>query len=191
MSCCGQPKDKAPANSKPLPPQPGPIVAQPTFQPGLEKPQFFQQPSISPPPAVHANAFNANAFSANGFQQPGQPSWGQSPSPPLASDFGTLNNSPMPSTTPTFNGSTYNGSTFNVNSGFSSMSQPFMLPKSAHSGHMSVSTSPQPMGQTLTGGQAQDEGKMSISIDFGAHICHCADFYSHFARRYHFLWCCK
>jgi hypothetical protein len=189
MSCCGSPKDSAPANSKPQTQHTGPIVTQPTFQPGLEKPQFFQQPSISPPPAVHAN----NSFTVNGFQQPGQPAWGQSPSPPLANDFGTLtNSSPMPSTTPTFNnGSTYNGSTFNVNSGFSSMSQPMMLPRSAHMGHMSISTSPAPVVQQLTGSQAQDEGKMSISIDFGAHICHYAHSYSHFALRYHFLWCCK
>jgi hypothetical protein len=183
MSCCGEPKVNAPANREPQSQQPTrPIVTQPNFQPGLEKPQFFQQPSISPPPAVYANA-----FTANGLQQPGQPAWGQSPSPPLANDFGTLTNSPMPSTTPTFNGSTYNGSTFNVSSGFSSMSQPLMRPTSAHSRHMSDSTPPL-MGQA---GPAQDEGKMSISIDFGAHISHYAHSYSHFAFRYHFLWCCK
>jgi len=187
MSCCGEPKTNAPANSNPRPQPTGPIVTQPTSQPGLEKP-FFQQPSISPPPAVHANA-----FTVNGFQQPGQPAWGQSPSPPLANDFGTLTNSPMPSNTPTFNGSTYNGSTFNVNNGFSSMSQPFMRPTSSHSPDISVSTpaltSTSLMGKT--GGQIQDEGKMSISIDFGTYICHYAHSYSHFALRYHILWCCK
>ena len=180
MSCCGEPKTNAPTNSKPQSQPTGPIVTQPTFQPGLEKPQFFQQPSISPPPAVHTNTFTGNAF-----QQPRQPAWGQSPSPPLTNDFGTLTNSPMPSNTPTFSGTpTFNGSTFNVNSGFSSLSQPLVRPTSgsAHSRSMSVSAQ---------GGQAQDEGKMSISIDFGAHICRYADSYSHYALRYHFLWCCK
>jgi hypothetical protein len=48
------------------------------------------------------------------------------------------------------------------------MNQPLMRPPSA-----SVSTTPPATSRLMgqPGAQAQDEGKMSISIDFGTHIC--------------------
>jgi len=168
MSCCGEPKDKPGAsNSKPQAIPNGHVTTQPGLHPGLEKPQFYQQPSLSPPPAAHTNPFGANNFQV-AQQQTGQTAWGNSPSPPPMNDFGSMNTA----TTQTYNGSTYNGSTFNVQNGFSSVNQPLMHLSAAHTPQMSLSSSPMGnqttnMGQLST--QIQDEGKMSISIDFGAY----------------------
>ncbi|KAF8970592.1 hypothetical protein BDZ97DRAFT_1790034 [Flammula alnicola] len=164
MSCCGEPKENGLTNNV-KPQAMGPIVNQPTLQPGLEKPQYFQQPSISPPPPAFANTFSANGFQQTPQQQPG--AWSQSPSPPPVNDFGALQNAGTPPPPSTFNGSTtYNGSTFSVTNGFSSMNQPLMRPSSAHSPHMSISTPP-PGQMNQHNPAVQEEGKMSISIDFG------------------------
>lgn len=58
---------------------------------------------------------------------------------------------------PTYNGTTYNGSHFDVANGFSSMNS-IPRPPSVHSPNLSP-PKPKPL--------IQDEGKMSISIDFG------------------------
>ncbi|PPQ68984.1 hypothetical protein CVT25_009169 [Psilocybe cyanescens] len=160
MSCCGEPNNNNPAANRALPQHTGgTIVNQPGYTPGLEKPQYFQQPSISPPPAIHANAFSANGQQHQTIQQQ-QTGWGQSPSPP-PNDFGQMNGA---STNTTFNG-TYNGASFNVNNGFSASNTPLMRPGSAHTPSMSISTPPPP--NALPNAPVQDEGKMSISIDFG------------------------
>lgn len=146
LSCCGQAKiqQNGATNSQPPLLTGSTVTSQPSLHPGLNN--AFQQPSISPPPPALPNA--------NGFQQ--QPSWGQSHSPPLMNEFGA---SPLsqPTAVSTFNGTTYNGSHFNIANGFSSINQPIPRPTSAHSPH-----SPPQLNVPI-----QDEGKMSISIDFG------------------------
>ncbi|KAF9558515.1 hypothetical protein CPC08DRAFT_743329 [Agrocybe pediades] len=166
MSCCGEPKDVSGMN-RPQPFQVAPVTTQPGFNPTMQQPQSFQQPSIPPPPPVHANGFGTT----NGLRQQ-QTGWSQSASPPPTNDFAQLNQHLTgPGMNPT-NGSTYNGSSFNVNSGFSSINQPLMRPGSAHSPHMSMTTPPPlstspPLGIPQGTAPVQDEGKMSISIDFG------------------------
>ncbi|KAF8154010.1 hypothetical protein B0H34DRAFT_74131 [Crassisporium funariophilum] len=175
MNCCGEPKDGPNATNNQRPQHAGPVVNQPIYHPGLEKPQYFQQPNISPLPVAHTNAFPQNGLQQS-YQQPGsyqQAGWSHSPSPPPLNEFGGMNAASatlLQSNTPTFTGSTYNGSNFSVANGFSSMNQPLVRPPSAHSPHMSLSTpgmttSPSPLGQPNA--TIQDEGKMSISIDFG------------------------
>ncbi|KAH9476914.1 Heat shock 70 kDa protein 12B [Psilocybe cubensis] len=161
MSCCGEPKDANPPQNRALPQHTGgTIVNQPGYTPGLEKPQYFQQPSISPPPAIHANAFSVNGQQQQIIQQQ-QTGWGGSPSPPPMNDFAQMNGA---STNTAVNG-TYNGASFNVNNGFSASNAPLMRPGSAHNRNMSISTPPLPNSQSIV--PAPDEGKMSISIDFG------------------------
>ncbi|KAF9463313.1 hypothetical protein BDZ94DRAFT_1282511 [Collybia nuda] len=147
MSCCGEPKDEAqnrqPQNGYPsntiTNQQPGPHIM-------VEKP-LFQQPTIVSPPPTHGTP---------------QPAWGQPTfSPPPVNDFGGYD----PVSSLTLSGSTYNGS-----SGFASMHEPLMRPGSAHQpmygagsmgGQHRMSPPPKPASPPL------DEGKMSISIDFG------------------------
>jgi hypothetical protein len=59
---------------------------------------------------------------------------------------------------PTFTGTTYNSSHFDAGNGFPAMNQPITRPQSSLSPHSSPPQSKTPI---------QDEGKMSISIDFG------------------------
>ena len=116
------------------------ITSQPTFK---NQPSYgFQLPSISPPPAVH------NALPQNNFQQP------------LMTEFGGTSLSQATTTVPTFTGTTYNGSLFDVANGFSSVNHAIARPQSSHSLH---SPPPQP-NATI-----QNEGKMSVSIDFGVY----------------------
>jgi hypothetical protein len=147
MSCCGEAKEKDATNGQvqhTSQPAYNTIISQPAFKsqptyPGHE----FQPPSVSPPPAVHPNAFPQNTFR-----------------PLLMNEFGAM--PPSQTTTavhvPTFTGTTYNGSNFDVANGFSSINQSIARPPSSHSPH-----SPPPQTDTTI----QDEGKMSISIDFG------------------------
>lgn len=158
MSCCGEPNDGV-QNT-----QPQNTYAQNTItnqQPGphmvLEKP-LFQQPTISSPPPTHGTP---------------QPAWGQQTfSPPPVNQFGgydPASSPPPPALSHTYSGSTYNGS-----SGFGAMHEPLMRPGSAHQpmygagimgGQNRMSPPPKPMSPPL------DEGKMSISIDFGMSCC--------------------
>jgi hypothetical protein len=156
MSCCGEPANKV------VPQQPthvhhATVTQQPGLHPGLEKPQMFQQPMIPTPPPAHAQ---------NGAPAP----WGQSFSPPPVNQFGGYTPSP-----PQVNGQSYNGSIFNASSGFSSMNEPLVRPGSAHHPtystgspppHMSIGSSPPPKAVS----PPPDEGKMSVSIDFGTSL---------------------
>lgn len=150
MGCCGEPNDgQPPTNSGTTAYNAGTITSQPTGQPMMAQTTGFQQPSLASPPAVHSTG--------NGMQQ-GTP-WGQSASPPPASQFGGYGGSPsppLPASTP------LNGSVFNGSSGFSS-NEPLMRPPSAA---QSSRMSPAPNNQLNTTTVA-DEGKMSVSIDFG------------------------
>lgn len=169
MSCCGEPKgkDDAPTNGATRQ-MAGTISTQPGFQPGLEKPATFHQPSLSPPPQAHSNTFATNGFQEAQFQQHLlQQQSG-------LNDFGALqmqqNTGPggLPPGAGFANGmQTYNGSTFNVANGFSAANQPLVRPSSSHSPGLSLSTLPTQYTGTPNK-VAPDEGKMSISIDFGA-----------------------
>ncbi|PPR00589.1 hypothetical protein CVT26_009864 [Gymnopilus dilepis] len=164
MSCCGEPNTKNNATNRVQPQSTGTVVNQPGYAPSMAQPQFFQQPSISPPPPAQVNTFGAN-----GFQQTlQQPAWSHAATPPPMNDFGqvTANNtgSAMHGTMGTFNG-TYNGSSFNVANGFSSVGPPLAHPGHSHSPSMSMSTSPPPPRPPSA--PPQDEGRLSISIDFG------------------------
>lgn len=154
MSCCGEPKDSYNDNAnRQMPPSNGYVTQQPGLQPGLEKP-FFQPPAISSPPPVHT-------FSPNGYGQ--QSPWPQnSPSPP-------------PGAQQPVYGHPVNG--YSVN-------DPIIRPPSTHQAtftpppgsHMSMSMSPPPLSISPSSPQntqpSADEGKMSISIDFGEHKRH-------------------
>lgn len=179
--CCGQSKtDTVVTNRQPLL-NGGLITNQPTFHP--QPNNVFQQPSLSPPPVAHPNTFSPNGFQQqNGFQhqsgfqqqvgfqqqnsfQQQQPAWGQSHSPPPMNEYGATPIS-QATTLPTFTGTTYNGSQFDAASGFSPMNQPITLPKSLQSPHSPPPQLNAPVPRS-NAPPIQDEGKMSISIDFG------------------------
>ncbi|KAF9529066.1 hypothetical protein CPB83DRAFT_790568 [Crepidotus variabilis] len=177
MSCCGTPKDKSGVTNKGQVPQPtgAPVTTQPGFTPGLEK-QLFQQPNLSPPPQAFLNSNGQNGSfmqQHTGGQQGGNltPQWTGSPSPPPGqhmmnpSDYGTLNTA---STATAYNGSTFNGSSFNAQTGsFVGSPQMGMVTPPP------LAATPLPgqgrLAAQITGQQqpAADEGKMSVSIDFG------------------------
>ena len=156
VSCCGQAKDQpGVTNSQPfLGAGPGIIDSQPAYQPVLNyNNNGFQPPSIPTPPVTHHDH--------NSFQ-------------PQMREFGAA--SPPPPQQPTLNGLSYNGqrassplqqtfsgSTFNNASNFNSITQTITRPPSSHSPH-----SPPP--QVNAPAPIKDEGKMSISIDFGVYL---------------------
>jgi hypothetical protein len=155
MSCCGQARDPNENNNRAVAPtqiinqQPGPL-------PALEKP-YFQTPSVSPPPAVHPSPYGQNGSFAQ------QPSWtSHSPSPPPMNQFGTPPpGSPPPTTSFSLNGRIGDSiirpsSSFQAGHGMggnltSSLSGSFTTPQ--------IKTEGSNFGA--------DEGRMSISIDFG------------------------
>ncbi|KAG6856846.1 hypothetical protein H0H87_012904 [Tephrocybe sp. NHM501043] len=154
MGCCGDPIDKS-APQKVEPYNPGIVTQQPGPHPGLEKPPAFQQPTISTPPPTHT--YNGAAPAP----------WGQ----PMQSQVDQFGGYPM-GVTPPVNVQSYpgNGSMFTAPSGFGAMNEPILRPGSAH--HRSVSSgsppymvvSP-PLPKAIS--PPPDEGKMSVSIDFG------------------------
>lgn len=157
----------------------------------------FQPPSVPSPPVAHPHDHNpfANTFQPpmrefgaaspqqtgptfTGTTYNGQPPFQQTVVPTFT---GTSYNGQPPSQQHTFTGTTYNGqppmrefgassppqqtavpnftgTTYNGGSNFNSINQSITRPKSSHSPH-----SPPPQVNT----PIQDEGKMSISIDFG------------------------
>ncbi|OCB85968.1 actin-like ATPase domain-containing protein [Sanghuangporus baumii] len=166
MGCCGEPLNKyddkqnlnAPNNVYPTNQQPSP-------HPGAlyHEKQQFRPPSIpSPPPAQQFGA--QIAVNGSGFlQQPWQQQMPPSSSPPLPSSSGAFNPyqlSTSPSPPPAsaqFSGTTLNGmaqtGSFQAGSRYSSA----MMMTSRVEGSVKSSNA----------GPAIDEGKMSVSIDFG------------------------
>ena len=151
MGCCGEPitAENATSNRPQAYPQNAITNQQPTPQPGLEK-FLFQQPTIPSPPPVHSQL-------QSGTPQP--PSWGVTPFP-----------YPSPPSPPA-------QSSFNSSSAFLS-NEPLLRPSSAHQSTYgtspSISTAHLSLGQRMaspplpkTSSPPPDEGKMSISIDFG------------------------
>lgn len=157
MSCCGEPKDKV-QNT-----QPQNIYAPNTItnqQPGPhmmpEKP-LFQQPTVPSPPPIHGTP---------------QAAWGQQTfSPQPVNQFGdyySASSPPPPSLSHTYSGSTYNGA---GSSGFGSMHEPLMRPGSAHQSMYGAGTMGGQNHMSPPPKPPLDEGKMSISIDFGMSSC--------------------
>jgi hypothetical protein len=148
MSCCGEPDSKAnQAKNRPTPAPNQGISQQPSATPGLhyEKPGF-QQP-------VEGLAAPAPTYPPNGLLQ--QPAGGQYP----------VHNSPQPGfnpyppSNPTASSSTYPYGSTNttlVNPQYSPLS------RGDTTSPISAASIPQPMVLPNA-----DEGKMSISIDFG------------------------
>lgn len=153
MGCCGDPVDAAPQQQT-THAHYGTITQQPGLQPGLEK-AVFQQPTILTPPPAHG---------ANGAPAP----WGQSYTPQPVNQFGGYTSPPLT------NGQSYNGSMFNGSSTFASSNEPLARPGSAHHSHQpsfgSGSPPPQIPAFPKVASPPPDEGKMSISIDFGIFI---------------------
>ncbi|KAF8890667.1 hypothetical protein BD779DRAFT_1438377 [Infundibulicybe gibba] len=155
MSCCGEPSDgtKAPENRSL--PQNGLVDQQPGLQPaiGLEKPVAFHHPTISTPPPVQ---YGQNT------------GWGQSPTPiptPGMAQFGGYtpsNSPPLPmGAMPSYGGSNFTGSDTST----------LVRPPSAFTGHSGFGmATPPPMSPPppqQNSAPLPDEGKMSVSIDFG------------------------
>ncbi|KAF9006946.1 hypothetical protein BDQ17DRAFT_1423037 [Cyathus striatus] len=158
MGCCGQPDttENIGANRH-MEHVAGTISTQPAPHPGFDQPNIFQHPTIATPPPVHSVA-------QNGFDHA---TWNQTPSPPI-NQLNALHtgNSGLQASAPTYTGSSY------LPDGVSSLSSnaPLMRPDSAYL--PSVTLPPIPMAGSLSGVQQgqlppPDEGKMSVSIDFG------------------------
>jgi hypothetical protein len=142
MGCCGEPNDSSKGLTNGAASHNHAIInQQPVPQPGLGKPSI-QSPSIPSPPL----AYNSGQ---NGFQYP---------------PASNLTHSTPP---PQFNPSTYNGSVTNY-----SLNEPLRSNSPPHRGS---TISPMPMLPAIMGtssaqGQSSsspDEGRMSVSIDFG------------------------
>ncbi|KAI0270643.1 actin-like ATPase domain-containing protein [Gloeopeniophorella convolvens] len=153
MSCCGTSRTEGNTKSAPIygTLQPFPITQQPTGHPGInpfpETKQSVPPSTVSPPPPVHPYPY------ANGNQSPPPPSTvthGSAPSPPpLTSQFGGYNRT----------------STVDVTGSLS----PFRRPSPSYPapGNPNLLTTYQPsMAMPITS-PTTDEGKMSVSIDFG------------------------
>lgn len=178
MGCCGEPNDDAAANATNPPPPMGIVTNQPTGHPGLEKPQGFLQPSISPLPSAQ--------LYGNGQQQA---SWTQTPVPTTPVDlhvqqFGAYPSSPPPGSA-TLNGSPAYSATYSLNDSI-------MRPAVAHGRNFSVN-SVNPQLPNMSSTPSYDEGKMSISIDFGMYFSYSRIRPSspQLIIRNDLLWCCE
>ncbi|KAF8642917.1 hypothetical protein AX16_009305 [Volvariella volvacea WC 439] len=150
MSCCGQPKNEGQVPTNRMPPAPAPafVNTQPAFQPQPEfKPAAFQQPGLTSPPPTHAFP-HVNGI--NG-QINGQPGWTPSTSspPPGAMAPAITGSSQIQSS---YTGTTYNPNVFTPNG-------TIVRPPNA--------VSPGAQFSQLQSAPPPDEGKMSVSIDFG------------------------
>ncbi|EKM76218.1 hypothetical protein AGABI1DRAFT_45220 [Agaricus bisporus var. burnettii JB137-S8] len=157
MPCCGGKKDDAPSNRERM--QAREIVTtQPTAQPVLEKPGSaqsvgYQQPFASPPPAILTD------HNVNGCNNPAIPPWGQAPSPPIQSLYGSPS-PPIPSPPlGKFTNHNYN-STGNINALLRPQSATYHPTMNGQAASMSSSP-------PIEFSRGTDEGKMSVAVDFG------------------------
>jgi hypothetical protein len=189
VSCCGQAKDQpGVTNTQPfLGAGPGIIDSQPAYQPVLNYNNGFQPPSIPTPPVTHPPSHDHNTVS-NGFQPPmrefGAASPPQQAGPTITATYNGQPqfraSSPFQQTgVPTSMSNFSNGSNY-----FNSINQSITRPASAQSPH-----SPPP--QVNAPIPIQDEGKMSISIDFGVYTLYVTLCHPLILFRYNILWCCK
>ena len=188
VSCCGQAKDE-PANSQPyLGAGPGIIDSQPAYQPVLNyNNNGFQPPNVPTPPVAHP--YDHNAFlnqapmrefgAVSPSQQTAVPSTFTGTTYNNGSNFNTISHSiarpqsthsPPPNqppmrefgaVSPSQQPSTFTGATYNNGSNFNTLNHTITRPQSSQSPH-----SPPPK----INGSIQDEGKMSVSIDFGVYL---------------------
>lgn len=186
MSCCGEPVNKNKEDTNRVVPfNIQSINQQPSPHPGaqFQEKAAFQHPGILSPPPTHQ--YNGNTYGQNNvaqpqvltaWAQPGQPT----PSPPPVNQFNSFvpPTSPLlPPSTPTNNASnTYNGSA----NGYAPLTHPSPVqsfPYRADTTSPAASIAVPPM--TATSSQP-DEGKMSVSIDFGK----CLYKISHFTHKF-------
>lgn len=173
MGCCGESReDPIPEEGNRITPfkEGGPIAQQPSSQstPQWQEKASFQPPSLStPPPALQ--------YGQNGQNQLHQP-WAQQPATPF--NPYALTSSPPPATSPTM----FNGSINGTGYGSSSPSPPpNAYGMNSHLTQPGAAYAPGANRMTVTGrgmsatGLTQndfaapsDEGKISVSIDFGA-----------------------
>ncbi|PSS34244.1 hypothetical protein PHLCEN_2v1710 [Hermanssonia centrifuga] len=175
MGCCGEPADKPiPAEGNRITPfNTGNLVTQqPTPQSALQwqEKSIFQQSAIStPPPALQHN------------QNPSSPqTWGQS----NGEQYNPYRASSPPSTL--LNGSTVNGHGYPASSPSppfgQSQSSPLSKPASVYApaGNFGMTVTGRrttsPDGQRPEFGAPSDEGKLSVSIDFGGSLCIIPDY---------------
>ncbi|KIM65535.1 hypothetical protein SCLCIDRAFT_1212271 [Scleroderma citrinum Foug A] len=181
MGCCGEPAEKPNGqynNRAQAPYAPGVVNQQPGPHPGAqvyEKPALLTPTGPAPPAPIHSPPLNPNV--------PGQAPW--SPLHPAGPPSPPPQGSIHPSLSPTMGGSAmsgmplmpnavYNNGQAPPNFGSSAMfaSPPLLQPNPAHLPPRHASTSPS-LPNVVTGNlsefgkAAMNEGKMSISIDFG------------------------
>lgn len=148
MGCCGDPiTPESATENRPTYLQNTISNQQPSPQPGLEK-LLFQQPTIPSPPPVHSQLPSPT---------PQPPSWGVTP----------FNQYTFPPSLPAPGQFTFNGSN-------SLMNEPLLRPSSAHQSLHTTSPSMSAVHPMMSApplprisSPPPDEGKMSISIDFG------------------------
>lgn len=176
MGCCGEPYEAPEPVTEKHVVNPYPTTMQPSPHPGaqfLDKP--YQTPSIPSPPPSHQFG------GPNGYQTPPPAAWtpvphspppgtgspySQFPPPgspppgagPLSPQFGGMSNGPL---SPQFTGTTLNGMTPN-----GSLQRPTPV-HAMHSGSATMTTSRVGRGASVSAIPPMDEGKMSVSIDFG------------------------
>ncbi|KAF5381924.1 hypothetical protein D9757_007563 [Collybiopsis confluens] len=159
MSCCGEAREPGEGQNRPVNAgqptgyyqQPGPMAPMQQQLGGLEK--NYQSPS--PPPAIYASPFPP----PNEPLHPQQPSWNsQSSTPPPLQPFTPLPGSPPPGS-------------FSFNNGIGDTiarpSSAFTVGSNIHGANLSLSRSPPPMPPVQNVIPVMNEGKMSVSIDFG------------------------
>lgn len=140
----------------------------------------FQQPNIATPPPTHASQIG---FNPNGMQMQQQQGWGtpipppHSPPPGSNSPFNPygMNHVPTPvPVSPQYTGTTaVNGSgTMNPMNGMqmNQMNRPTPLYPGAS---VNMTATQVNGGVTNQTANAVDEGRMSVSIDFGVSLCTC------------------
>jgi len=165
MSCCGESVSKAQdvqsraANPYPL----APVTSQPNGQPTLQPPQSFQQPALTTPPTAYGPPQPQQHYGQNGnVAQWVQSTTTASPPPQTA---------PLPQQFTGYSQSTHTNSPPPPLSPFGNMTDSIARPPSVFTGASSpppMSTSP-PLPMAVPSGfqQSVDEGRMSVSIDFG------------------------
>jgi hypothetical protein len=163
MSCCGSARTPE-GDSKSAPAggtlQPFPISHQPTAHPSinpyLEK-SSFQVPTISSPPPVHAlSQFGGAQFGGTQFGGT------QSPPPPSSTTHSSFAPSPPPQSQ--VNG--FHGNSFAELSGsMNALRRP--SPSYPASGQPNLLSTYRPSVANPAPSAPKDEGKMSVSIDFG------------------------
>lgn len=161
MSCCGSARTYE-GNSRSAPAggtvQPFPISHQPAPHPEINNPYDelkttpFQVPTISSPPPVHA----LPQFGVNGTQ---------SPPPPSSTTHGSVAPSPPPQS-PQFNGSFHGSSLADISGSLNPLRRP--SPSYPAAGNPNLLSTYRPsVAIPAPSMPTADEGKMSVSIDFG------------------------